>query len=123
MALADLGNRGVLDVVVANQRGPLLLYRNRVDPARHWIAFELNGTASNRSAIGARVELSWERPAPGPGGERRQRLRRPRTSAGSTSGWAGPRAVDRVVIRWPSGTVETIEQPAVDRLHRIEEPS
>ena len=29
VALADFGNRGVLDVVVANQRGPLLLYRER----------------------------------------------------------------------------------------------
>ena len=40
VALADLGNRGALDVIVANQGGPLLVYRNAVDPARHWIAFE-----------------------------------------------------------------------------------
>ena len=59
VALADLSNRGVLDVVVANQRGPLLVYRNTVSPGRHWIAFELEGTASNRSAIGARVEVQW----------------------------------------------------------------
>ena len=32
VALADFGNRGMLDVVVANQRGPLLLYRNDVAP-------------------------------------------------------------------------------------------
>ena len=34
VALADLSNRGVLDVIVANQRGPLLLYRNTVPPGR-----------------------------------------------------------------------------------------
>ena len=45
--------------IVANQRGPLLLYKNSVQPGRHWIAFELEGSASNRSAIGARVELHW----------------------------------------------------------------
>ena len=35
VALADLGNRGVLDVIVANQRGPLLIYTNtrRARPA------------------------------------------------------------------------------------------
>src|SRR5206468_8674632 len=52
VALADFSNRGVLDAVVANQRGPLLLYRNTVQPGRHWLDVELEGTASNRSAIG-----------------------------------------------------------------------
>src|SRR5262245_49678898 len=51
VALADLGNRGVLDVLVANQRGPLLVYRNSVQPGRHWIQFELE-PSGNRSAIG-----------------------------------------------------------------------
>ena len=41
------------------RRGPLLVYRNTVAPGRHWIQFELEGSASNRSAIGARVELHW----------------------------------------------------------------
>src|ERR1051325_337910 len=48
VALADLSNRGALDVIVANQRGPLLIYRNTVQPGRHWIDFELEGAASNR---------------------------------------------------------------------------
>jgi len=30
--------------------------------------------------------------------------------------------VDRVVIRWPSGRVQTIDAPQVDMLHRITEP-
>src|SRR5436853_3420133 len=59
VALVDLWNRGVLDVVVANQNGPLLIYRNKVDPTRHWVQFELNGTKSNRGAIGALVRVFW----------------------------------------------------------------
>ena len=59
VALADLWNRGVLDVVVANQRGPLLIYKNTVTPENEWIEFELEGTSSNRSAIGAQVTLFW----------------------------------------------------------------
>src|SRR5687767_15011733 len=43
IALADFRGRGALDVVVANQRGPLLLYRNEVAPGRQWIAFDLEG--------------------------------------------------------------------------------
>ncbi len=34
VALVDLWNRGVLDVLVANQRGPLLVYKNTVPPDR-----------------------------------------------------------------------------------------
>ena len=60
VALADLWNRGVLDVVVANQRGPLLVYKNTVAPENEWIGFELEGTASNRSAIGAQVRVFWD---------------------------------------------------------------
>ncbi len=59
VALVDLWNRGVLDVVVANQKGPLLIYKNTVAPENEWIDFELEGSASNRSAIGAEVKLFW----------------------------------------------------------------
>src|SRR5690348_4490703 len=37
VALADLSNRGALDVIVANQNQPALLYRNSPDSANHWI--------------------------------------------------------------------------------------
>src|SRR3954453_15516233 len=59
VALVDLWNRGVLDVVVANQRGPLLVYKNAVIPENSWIGFDLRGKTSNRSAIVAEVRLSW----------------------------------------------------------------
>jgi enediyne biosynthesis protein E4 len=119
VALADLGNRGALDVIVANQRGPLLVYRNTVDPARHWIQFELE-CADKRSAIGARVEVSWN------GGRQVQEV----TAASGFSaqnqrrlhyGLGAATTVDRVVIRWPSGRLQTIERPPIDTLHRIRE--
>src|SRR5918997_975820 len=53
VAVADLWNRGVLDVVVANQRGPLLIYKNTAAPGNGWIGFKLEGVESNRAAIGA----------------------------------------------------------------------
>src|ERR671931_2343800 len=57
VALADLFNRGVLDVVIANQNQPALVYKNSVAPGNHWIAFKLVGARSNRSAIGAEIAL------------------------------------------------------------------
>ena len=121
VALADLGNRGALDVIVANQKGPLLVYRNSADAARHWIQFELQGTRSNRSALGARVELQWNG---------RRQLQQVSAASGFSAqnqrrlhfGLGDSTAIDRVTIRWPSGRTQTIEAPAVDRLHRIVEP-
>jgi hypothetical protein len=120
VALADLGNRGSLDVLVANQRGPLLLYRNAVAADRHWIQLELEGRASNRSAIGARVELQWAgrkqvQEVMAASGFSAQNQRRLHFGLGSHT------AVERAVIRWPSGRTETIERPEIDRLHRIRE--
>jgi hypothetical protein len=121
VALADLGNRGMLDVIVANQRGPLLIYRNTVQPGRHWIAFELEGRASNRSAIGARVEVHRERgvqvqEVSGGSGFSAQNQRRLHFGLVDTGG------VNRVVILWPSGRRQTIESPRADVLHRVTEP-
>jgi enediyne biosynthesis protein E4 len=122
VALVDLFNRGVLDVVVANQNQPALVYRNTVVPGRHWIAFKLVGSRSNRSAIGAEVTVET-------GGVRRLRIvdggmgfasqndRRPHFGLGAAT------EVDRAIIRWPSGHRQVIEHPAVDRLHAIAEPS
>ena len=121
VALADLGNRGMLDVVVANQKGPLLVYRNAVEPGRHWIQFELEGTTGNRSAIGAHVELHW-------GGRRQAQVVAAATGFSAQNmrrvhyGLGAATAVDRVVIRWPSGLTQTIEGPAIDRLHKVTEP-
>ncbi|HUG92267.1 MAG TPA: CRTAC1 family protein [Planctomycetaceae bacterium] len=121
VALADLSNGGVLDVIVANQRGPLLLYKNKGRPGRHWIAFDLEGSASNRSAIGARVELQWNgrlqvQEVSGGSGFSAQNQRRLHYGLGDAA------RVDRVVIRWPSGRRQTVESPQVDTLHRITEP-
>ena len=120
VALADLSNRGVLDVIAANQRGPLLVYRNTVQAGRHWIDFDLEGTASNRSAIGARVEVQWNnqrqvQEVSGGSGFSAQNQRRLHYGLGSQP------SVDRVVIRWPSGRTQTIDKPPVDTIYAIKE--
>jgi enediyne biosynthesis protein E4 len=120
VAFADLWNRGVLDVVVANQNGPLLLYKNTVTPDNEWIEFELEGTVSNRSAIGAQVTLFWSgqkqvQEVSSASGFAAQNQRRLHFGLGKS-----PR-VESAVIRWPSGKVQTLDRPATGRLHKIKE--
>ena len=122
VALADLWNRGVLDVMVANQKGPLLVYKNTVAPENEWIEFQLEGTTSNRSAIGAEVTLYWNgqkqvQDVSGGTGFAAQNDRRLHFGLGKNP------VVEKVVIRWPSGKVQTIDQPAIHQLHAIKEPA
>jgi len=122
VVLADLSNRGALDVIVANQNQPALLYRNHPDSANHWISFSLVGTRSNRSAIGAEVVVEsggtkQRRVVDGGMGFASQNDRRLHFGLGRTE-W-----VDRVVIYWPSGTQQVLTNPAVDQFHTITEPN
>lgn len=121
VALADLSRRGALDVVIANQRGPLLVYENRVDPSRGWIQLELVGRKSNRSAVGAQATLHA-------GGRRETQV----VLAGS--GFCsqndlrlhfglGNAEPERVVIRWPSGIEQTLTALRARAVNRIEEPA
>ncbi|MDH4042853.1 MAG: CRTAC1 family protein [Gemmatimonadota bacterium] len=122
VAVADLWNRGVLDLLIAYQRGPLLVYRNRVAPNRSWIGFALEGKRSNRSAIGAEVRLYWDgveqmQQVDGGSGFASQNQRRTHFGLGTAA------TVDSALIRWPSGLVQRLVAPAVGTLHRIVEPT
>ena len=123
VALADLGNRGVLDVIVANQRGPLL------DLPQHGAA----GTPLDRFRAGRRRAATAARSARASNCTGTTSVQVQEVSGGSGFSAQNQRRlhfglgergqIDRVVIRWPSGTVQTIEQPPVDTLQRIKEPA
>ena len=131
VALGDFSGRGALDVVVANQRGPVLLYRNQVAPDRQWIGFELEGgcrrggaaeRCSNRSAIGAQVEMFWSgrrqvQEVSGGSGFCSQNQRRLHFGLGTAP------SIERAVIRWPSGKVQELNAPQPGRVHRVQEPA
>ncbi|MCA8980957.1 MAG: CRTAC1 family protein [Planctomycetes bacterium] len=121
VVLTDLFGSGKLDVVIANQNGPLEIWRNETDTNAHWISIRLEGTRSGRNAFGAEVRVIQPD---------RTQLRVNAAFSGFSSqgdprqhfglGESGdPVAVE---IRWPSGQVQTLEKLEVDRVHHVEEP-
>jgi hypothetical protein len=75
---------------------------------------------SNRSAIGARVTVHWRgqqqaQEVTGGSGFCSQNQRALHFGLGEAG------VVDKVIIRWPSGHVQEVLRPAVNRVHRIRE--
>jgi hypothetical protein len=119
VAFADLWNRGVLDVVVAHQRAPLLIYKNTVAQENKWIDFELEG-ATNKSAIGTQASVFWNggqqvQEVSGGIGFCSQNQRRLHFGLGKTE------KIDKVIIRWASGKTEIIENPELNKVHKLKE--
>ncbi len=56
-AYGDLDNDGDIDIILLNNNGPLRVLRNEVGSRLHWLALQLRGVRSNRSAIAARIAL------------------------------------------------------------------
>lgn len=56
-AYADYDRDGDLDIVINNNHGPALLYKNEGGSRLAWIELKLEGTQSNRSALGALVRI------------------------------------------------------------------
>jgi hypothetical protein len=120
VAFADLFNRGVLDVVIAHQKAPALIYKNNVSPDNKWIQFALEGDKANRSAIGSQVKIFWDgkqnlQEIHGGSGYCSQNQRRLHFGLGKTE------KIEKVEIRWASGKIETIESPELNKLHKITE--
>ncbi|MBN2347735.1 MAG: CRTAC1 family protein [Bacteroidales bacterium] len=118
VAMADLWNRGVLDVVVANQNNRLLVYKNHVNPENHWITFTLEGSGSNKSAIGAIIRLYWDSKSQsqivsGGIGFSSQNQRRIHFGIGRAT------KVEKAEILWPGGRKQRIEHPEINTVHKI----
>jgi thioredoxin-like negative regulator of GroEL len=120
LALGDLDNDGRLDVVVLNQNEPLVYLHNRTEHPGHFIRFSLEGTRSNRDAVGARVTIhcgSQARISERTGGGSYLSAGDPRLHFGL----GAIRQVDSVDVRWPSGQVDHHRALAADREYRLRE--
>jgi hypothetical protein len=122
LAVGDFNNDGLIDVLIANNGGPPVLLENRVAAKNHWVGLKLEGVTCNRDAIGAKIRWSA-------GGKVRWRVK---NNGGSYLSSHDPRDVlgigqtekmDWIEITWPkpSGKVQRVENPALDRYQVIKE--
>jgi enediyne biosynthesis protein E4 len=120
-AVADLNGDGLPDVVVSALAAPAEIWINRSPGADHWLELKLEGTKSNRDAIGARIKVVTPRAT---------QYNHVTTSVGYASSSAGPvhfglgpeRSASLVSIRWPSGVVQELHDVAGDRIIHVKEP-
>jgi len=112
--VGDMNNDGFLDVIYGNT-----LWLNDGNE-NNWVRFDLEGIESNKDGIGARIEIY------GPWGIQIREVRAgrsfsPGSSLISNFGIGDATGIDQVVVKWPSGTVTTIDNPVINTTHIIAE--
>ena len=121
-AFADVDNDGDVDVVVNNVHDVPELYRLDRRETGHWLLLRLVGTASNRSAIGARVRLT----AGGAGQVGEVRGGGSYFSQNDLRvhfGLADALKAERIVVRWPNGHEESWRNVEANRIVTLTEGS
>lgn len=117
---ADFRNTGQIDLVVRQIGGGALFYFKNELPKRHYLTVTLRGVKSNKLGIGARLTAFV-------GDRQIVRENFPVNSFQSHMpsrvqfGLADDDKLDKLVIRWPSGLVQTLTDIAADRHIVVEE--
>ena len=117
-AVGDYDNDGDVDVFVVNNGGPGILLRNDGGNRQHWLTVVLEGTASNRWGVGARLRLVV-------GGAVQIREVGAQGSYLSHNdlrehfGLGTHPAADTLEIRWPSGTRQIVIHPSSNQVLRV----
>ena len=116
-AFGDFDNDGDIDVLIMNRNEPPSLLRNDAPPGNHWIKVRLEGTKSNRSALGSRVLVHYD-------GKVQAQFLTSQSSFLSANdprlhfGLGKTKTVD-IDVRWPTGASESFRGVAADQLVTI----
>jgi ASPIC/UnbV protein/VCBS repeat protein/flagellar hook capping protein FlgD len=121
VAWADYDGDGDLDLYLVNDLQPNVLMRNDLATGAHWLQIDLEGVASNRSAIGARVRLvaggvSRIREVSGGSGYFSQ------NSLTVEFGIGAAAIADSLIVSWPSGIVQSLTAVAANQRLALVEP-
>jgi len=120
LAVGDLFNDGLQEVVIENLEGEPTILRPQNGPRNHWISFEFVGTRSNKMALNTRIKVT--------AGDLAQ-TDEVRSGGSYLSqsdlrlhfGLEDHRQADKVEIFWPSGGTETLANLAADRFYCVKE--
>ncbi len=120
LATGDFDNDGQIDVLIVDAEGEPLLLHNESRSKNHWLGLKLVGTGANRDAYGALVTLEI-------GNRKIVRHCHADGSYMSSSdarvhfGLGDATKIDRLTVRWPSGRLQTIPKPSLDRYTTVQE--
>ncbi len=118
----DWDHDGDLDLWITNRSGPQLrLLRNDSPLKNHFLAVRLVGRASNRDAIGARLELVFKEVGQQP---LIRTLRAGEGFLGQGTKWVqfglgDQTEIDRLTVRWPGGEPEVFRSLSADRRYVV----
>jgi hypothetical protein len=120
LAAGDLDNDGRVDLLLVGENDPLALFHNQNASHDHFLMLALEGTTSNRDAVGARVAVTAS-------GRTQVSMRFGGGSYQSASdqrlhfGLGPARIVDRVLVAWPSGGRDCYQGLGADTGYRLRE--
>ena len=122
MAVGDLFNDGRVDAVVTTNGGPAHILRNETETKNNWLEINLVGHRSNRDGIGAEIKLTTSQ------GSQYVTVSTAGSYLSSNDKRAhfglGPDSVAKeIVVHWPSGIVQKLENVLADRVLKIDEPN
>jgi hypothetical protein len=127
LAVGDMDNDGDLDFFVVNSNRQAQLMRNDGGAAAgHWLLIKVQGSRSNRDGIGARVRVQTR----DAGGAENWQVEEVKAGSSYCSrndlrvhfGLGTAEKAQVVEVRWPSGTVQTLENVKANQILDVHEP-
>jgi hypothetical protein len=121
-AVGDIDNDGDMDILILNLNDHPSLLLNEGGNKKNWLMFNLQGTVSNRDAIGSRVRLTS-------GGISQMRWCISNSGYLSQSdyrlhfGLGNNSKAEEVEILWPSGITQTLRDVQANQIVFVKEPS
>jgi enediyne biosynthesis protein E4 len=123
LATGDIDQDGRVDLLITHTNAPAVLLANESRDEHNWLGLRLVGTLSNRDAIGASLRIESS-----DGAQQLEQVKGGGSYASTSElvrrfGLGNAEAVRRVEIRWPSGTIQVLEDPRINQELTLIEPT